>query len=51
MLVALGETIAGLRYLREDEAFDQLLTDAKVVAEMDLEALQVPRQRRPPKHW
>ena len=51
MLVALGETIAGLRYLREDEAFDQLLTDAKVVAEMDLEALQVSRQRRPPKHW
>lgn len=47
MLAAVGETLSGLRGLREDLAFDQLLADTvRVVAELDLEELKVPRQRK-----
>ena len=52
MLVAVGETLSGLGDLRADEAFEQLLADTKkVVADLDLEELQVPRQRKPPKRY
>ena len=49
MLTAIGETISGLRDLRQDEMFDQLLSDTEtVVKELNLEKLQVQRQRKPP---
>jgi len=52
MLVAVGETLSGLRDFREDKAFDKLLADAvEAVAELDLEELKVPRQRKPPKRY
>lgn len=52
MLAAVGETLSGLRDLREDAAFDLLLADtAEFIAELDLEELQVPRQRKPPRRY
>jgi hypothetical protein len=52
MLVAVDETMDSLRHLREEKAFDQVLVNtSQVVAEMDLEELKVPRQRRPPKRF
>jgi len=50
MLAAVGETVSGLCHIREDEAFDHLQRDTgDIIAELDLEELQVPRQRKPPK--
>jgi len=52
MLAAVGETTAGLRDLRDDKEFERLLADAAdVVAELDLETIQVPRQRKPPRRY
>lgn len=52
MLIAIDETLSGLRDLRDDMAFDHLLAETThYVAEMDLEELQVPRQRKPPKRY
>ena len=49
LLTAVNETLFGLRDLCDVSSFDQLLADtAKVVAELDLEELAVPRQRKPP---
>jgi len=50
MLDAVGETVSSLRHIREDEAFNQILTETgDAIVELDLEELQVPRQRKPPK--
>ena len=52
MLKAVDETLRGLRDLRLDPAFDKLLADTEeIVVELDLEALTVPRQRKPPKRY
>jgi len=52
MLAAVGETLSSLRHIREDEAFGHLLTETgDVTAELDLEQLQVPCQRKPPKRY
>jgi hypothetical protein len=52
MLKAVDETLSGLRDLRLDAAFGKLLADTEeIVAELDLEALTVPRQRKPPKRY
>ena len=52
MLKAVDETLSGLRDLRLDAAFDKLLADIEeIVVELDLEALTVPRQRKPPKRY
>jgi hypothetical protein len=41
-----------VRHLREEKAFEQVLVNtSQVVAEIDLEELKVPRQRRPPKRF
>jgi hypothetical protein len=50
MLAAVSEILSALRDLRTDKSFDQMLADtAEIVAELDLEELQVARQRNPPK--
>ena len=52
MLAAVSEILSALRDLRTDKSFDQMLADtAEIVAELDLEELQVPRQRNPPKRY
>ncbi len=52
MLAAVSEILSGLRDLRTDKSFDQMLADtAEIVAELDLEELQVPRQRYSPKRY
>jgi hypothetical protein len=52
MLEAVSETLSSLRYLRDDIAFEQLITDTEqVIAENKLEELKVPRQRKPPQRY
>ena len=52
MMAAVGETLSGLADLRNDNAFEQLLADtAEAVVELDLEELQVPRERKPPRQY
>jgi len=46
------ETLGGLRDLCLDAAFDKLLADTEeIIVELDLEALTVPCQRKPPKRY
>lgn len=52
MLLNIDADFTGLRDLRDETAFDQLLAETTLnAAELDLEELQVPRQRKPPKRY
>ena len=52
MLAAVDETLCGLRNLHTDEKFNQLLSDtSEIISELDLEEMQVPRQRKPPSRY
>jgi hypothetical protein len=52
MLAAVGETLSALRNIREEVAFDQLLEGTEQVeAEINLEELKAPLQRKPPKRY
>ena len=55
MLDAVGETVSSLRDIREDEAhtvhIQILMETGDAIAELNLEELQIPRQRKPPKRY